>query len=161
VTLAYAALSLYLYASPEASRTLFRSVPLIGPLLVERRLNPAVVHLVGVRGEYQRVRGDSLVFVVSGAAVNQSSVPLRGIQVQAFVSGADTHRQVVFCGAAPRDVRNLSLREIALLQTIEPPRGWALAPGEQVPFLAVFPATAADLREFGAEVVAVRGPRRA
>lgn len=161
VTLLYGALSLYLYARPEAARVLFRQVPLIGPLLVESRLDPAVVRLDGVRGEYRRVRGDSLVFVVSGTAVNDSDVALRGIQVQAYVTGADTQRQVVFCGAAPRDVGNLSVREIALLQTIEPPRDWTLAPGAETPFLVVFPAPPPDLREFGAEVVGVRAPRRA
>ena len=106
------------------------------------------------------MRGDQLVFVISGTAVNRAAVAVQGIQVQGFVSGAETRRQTIFCGAAPREVHDLSLREIALLQTIEPPRDWSLGPGEQAAWRVVFPSPPTDLREFGAEVVAVRAPKR-
>jgi predicted Zn finger-like uncharacterized protein len=160
VTLGYAILSVYLYTHPTETRELLRRLPLIGPRLVETRLDPASVELVNVRGEFQRVQSDHLVFVVSGTAVNASAAPVKGIQIAAHVHGAEAQRQVVFCGGTPRDVRDLSLREIALLQTIEPPKDWALAPGEQTTFMVVFPSVAPDLREYGAEVVAVRAPKR-
>lgn len=160
VTLTYAVLSLYLYTQPEAAIGVLRRVPIFGARLAESRVDPSTVGLTGVRGEYLRVRGDQLVFVVSGEAVNRATVAVQGIQVQGFVTGAETRRQIVFCGAAPRDVHDLSLREIALLQTIEPPREWALGPGQSAPCRIVFPSPPADLKEFGAEVVAVRAPRR-
>ena len=84
----------------------------------------------------------------------------RSIQIEGRIAGAQEQRQVVFCGAAPRDVKELSLREIALLQTLEPPKDWSLAPGEQAAFLVVFAAPPTDLHEFGAEVVAVQAPSR-
>lgn len=161
VTLFYGVLSVYLYTHPARARQVLRQVPLVGTWLAEPGLDPAAVELAKVSGEYRRVRGDHLVFVVAGTAVNNSPVPVRGIQVAATLGGADARRQVVFCGAAPREVENLSLREIELLQTIEPPREWALAPGEETTFLVVFADPPADLREFAAEVVAVRAPRRA
>lgn len=160
VTLAYAILSVWLHTHPGGARQVLRRVPLIGSQLAETGLDPATVQLANVRGEYQRVHGDQLVFVVSGTAVNDSPLPVRAIQIQARIVGAEERRQVVFCGAAPRDVQNLSLREIALLQTIEPPKDWSLAPGEETTFLVVFPTPPQDLRQFGAEVVAVRAPKR-
>jgi hypothetical protein len=87
-------------------------------------------------------------------------VPVRGVQVEGRIAGAQEQRQVVFCGAAPRDVQDLSLREIALLQTLEPPKDWVLPPAEEATFLVVFPSPPAELREFGAEVVAVQAPAR-
>src|SRR2546425_621978 len=86
--------------------------------------------------------------------------PARSIQIEGRIAGTQEQRQVVFCGAAPRDVKELSLREIALLQTLEPPKDWSLAPGEQAAFLVVFASPPTDLREFGAEVVAVQAPSR-
>jgi endogenous inhibitor of DNA gyrase (YacG/DUF329 family) len=160
VTLVYALLSAWLLAEPGRARESFRRVPLIGTRLAESRVPPAAVQLAHVTGQYQRIRGDHLVFVVSGTAVNASPVPVRGIQVQAFLEGAETQRQTVFCGAGPRDVRDLSLREIALLQTIEPPHDWALPPGDEAAFAVVFTDPPAAPRDFGAEVVAVRAPRR-
>ena len=160
VSLGYAILSVYLYTHPEGLRTAFGSVPLIGSRLTEARLHPTIVQLNDVKGRYERVQGDRLVFVISGTAVNNSAVPVRSIQIEGRIAGAQEQRQVVFCGAAPRDVQDLSLREIALLQTLEPPKDWSLAPGEQADFLVVFASPATDLREFGAEVVAVQAPSR-
>src|SRR5947207_2748650 len=82
-----------------------------------------------------------------------SPLPVRAIQVEGRIQGTQEQRQVVYCGAAPRDVQDLSLREIALLQTLEPPKEWTLAPGDQTGFLVVFAQPPTDLREFGAEVV--------
>jgi hypothetical protein len=160
VTLVYAVLSIWVYTHPAVARDVLRDVPLIGSRLAETHLRPTTVQLANVRGEYQRVQGDRLVFVISGTAVNASAVPVRSIQVEGRIAGAQDQRQVVFCGAAPRDVHDLSLREIALLQTLEPPKDWTLAPGEQSSFLVVFPGPPPDLREFGAEVVAVQGSSR-
>jgi predicted Zn finger-like uncharacterized protein len=160
VTLGYAVLSVYLYTHPAATRDLLRAVPLIGDRLAETRLRPTAVQLTNLRGEYERVQGDRLVFVISGTAVNNSPVPVRGVQIEGRIAGAQEQRQVVFCGAAPRDVHDLSLREIALLQTLEPPKEWSLPAGERSNFLVVFPAPPPELREFGAEVVAVQAPTR-
>jgi len=160
VTLGYAVLSVYLYTHPDGVRRAFGGVPLIGSRLTEARLNPTAIQLTGVKGRYERVHGDRLVFVISGAALNSSPIPVRGIQVEGRIAGAKEQRQVVYCGAAPRDVHDLSPREIELLQNIEPPKDWSLAPGEQADFLVVFASPPTDLREFGAEVVAVQVPGR-
>ncbi len=160
VTAAYGIVSIYLYTHAQTTRDALARVPVVGQSLTERRLHPESVQLTDVRGEYQRVKGDRLVFIITGTALNTSATAVRGIQVQGRIVAATEQRQVVFVGAAPRDVRDLSLREIALLQTIEPPKDWALAPGEQASFLVAFADPAPDLREFSAEVVAVQAPRR-
>src|SRR5262245_51761392 len=160
ITLGYAVLSVYLYTHPDRTAQLLGRLPVLGAPLVETRLSPASIQLADVRGDYRRVKGEQLVFVISGTAVNNASVAVRGIQVEGKIRAAEELRKVVFCGAAPRDVQDLSLREIALLQTLEPPKDWALAPGEQANFAIVFPSPPADLKDFAAEVVAVRAPRR-
>ena len=116
--------------------------------------------LANVRGAYQRVKGDRLVFVITGSALNGSAVPVKSVRVEGRIVGATEERQVVFCGAAPREVTDLSVREIALLQTLEPPKEWTLAPGEQANFLIAFTEPPAELREFAAQVVAVQAPPR-
>ena len=131
VTLGYALLSVYFYTHPSRVGELLGSVPVIGQQLAEARLNPASIQLTDVRGEYARVKGDLLVFVVSGVAINNAPVPVSGIQIQGRISGKDDVRQVVFCGAAPRDVHDLTAREIDLLQTLTPPKDWMLAVGFQ------------------------------
>jgi hypothetical protein len=160
VSLTYAGVSAYFLADPMGARSLLREVPLIGASLVETHVNPTSVQLVDVEGRYERVKGDHLVFAISGAAVNNSATAVRGIQIQGRIQGSREERQVVFCGAAPRDLKALSLREIALLQTLDPPADWTLRPTEQARFMIVFSDPPTDLKEFAAEVVAVRGEAR-
>jgi predicted Zn finger-like uncharacterized protein len=160
VTLGYALLSAYLFTHGDAAYGLLADVPVIGSRLVERRLNPGVVELAGVRGEYLRVKGDELVFAIAGTAVNGASIPVRGVRVEGWVAGnAEVHHSVTV-GARPREIRDLSVREIGLLQSLEPPNAWSLAPGETVPFLIVFPEPAEDLKEYGARVLTVHAARR-
>jgi hypothetical protein len=160
VCLGYFVLSVWLYTHPEDARTVLARVPLIGTALVETRVDPAEVQLTNVRGEYRRVKGDRLVFLVTGTAVNNSTVHVKRIQIEGRLVGARELRQVVFCCAAPRDVGDLGLHELAMLQSLEPPPDWALAPGEQADFLLVFSQPPPALREFSAEVVAVRTESR-
>lgn len=160
VTFGYTILSVYLFTHPDRARQLFERVPLLGPRLVETRLHPGNIQLTNLRGEYARVKGDHLVFVIAGTAVNYAPLAARGIQVEGYVVGAEEQRLIVACGVAPRGIHDLSLREIALLQALEPPRDWALAPGAQAEFLVVFAEPPTDLKEFGARVVAVQTPSR-
>src|SRR6266550_3008235 len=88
VTVGFAVLSVYLYTHPEGVRTAFGGVPLIGSRLTEARLHPTAVQLTDVKGRYERVQSDRLVFVVSGTAVNNSAVPVRSIQVEGRIAGA-------------------------------------------------------------------------
>jgi predicted Zn finger-like uncharacterized protein len=161
VTLVYGIVSIYLYTHPEAITAFLGRLPVVGGALAEKRLNPGNVQLTNVRGEYQRVKGDKLVFVISGTAINNSPQPVKGVQIEGRLLGKDEQRQVVFCGAAPRDVHDLSVREIGLLQSLEPPREWNLGAGEQANFLVAFVAPPPDLKEFSAEVVGVQARPRA
>jgi Protein of unknown function (DUF3426) len=158
VSLLYALVSIYLYTNPDAARDALARIPILGGTLAEARVSPASIQLANVRGEYLRVKGDQLVFAVHGTAVNHAPMRVKSVLIEATLHGVREERQVVFCGAAPRDIRDLSVREIALLQTLEPPKDWGIAPGDQADFLVAFTAPPKDLREFSAEVLAVQAP---
>jgi predicted Zn finger-like uncharacterized protein len=147
VTLGYGVLSVYLYTHPRD-----RGRPARGP--ADRRparrdaLRPTAVQLTNLRGEYERVQGDRSSSSSRARAVNNSAVPVRGVQIEGRIAGAQEQRQVVFCGAAPRDVHDLSLREIALLQTLEPPKEWSLR-RRALELPRGLPDAAPELHEFG------------
>src|SRR5262249_60274235 len=87
VTLGYASLSVSLYTHPDLVRRALQGVPLLGPRLAESPLQPATIQLTNVRGDYERVQGDRLVFVISGTATNASTVPVRSVQVEGRALG--------------------------------------------------------------------------
>jgi len=161
VTLAFTLLSIYLFTHRGRVSGLLAGIPVAGPELTAKRLSPAHVQLTDVHGAYERVHGDALVFVVTGTAVNNAPVPVSAIEIQARISGVREQHRLVFAGAAPHDVHDLSAREIDLLQTLRPPHDWRLLPGEDGGFLVAFVDPPVPLKEFSAEVVAVqRGDRR-
>ena len=155
VILAFALLSIYLYTHRGRVAELVSGLPIIGSNLVGAPLDPGDIQLTDVHGQYMRVQGDRLVFVISGTAVNNAPVPVGAIQIEGRIIGAQDQRQLVFVGAAPRSVEDLSEQEIDLLQTLEPPANWRLLPGEEGDFLVAFVNPPA-LREFSTQVVAAR-----
>jgi len=160
VTIAYAVLSIWLYTHPERVAELLADIPIIGPPMSEARISPANIQLADVRGDYHRLQGETLVFAITGTALNNAPVPVSGVQIQGTVHGDVEQRLTVFAGAVPRAVPELTVREIDLLQTLVPPADWSLAPGGQASFLVVFKEPAVPLAEFSAEVVAVRRSER-
>jgi len=157
VSIVYAVLSIYLHTHPKESRALLGAIPLIGEEMAETRLHPGHIQLVEPRGEFKRVHGDRLVFVVTGVAINNAPVPVAGIQIEGRLLGSEERRQIVYAGAAPQDVSELGIREIELLQTLKPSADWMLRPGEQDRFLVAFVDPPVPLTDVLIEVVAVRG----
>ena len=155
VILAFALLSIYLYTHRGRVAELVSGLPIIGSNLVGAPLDPGDIQLTDVHGQYVRVQGDRLVFVISGTAVNNAPVPVGAIQIEGRIIGAQEQHQLVFAGAAPRSVEDLSEQEIDLLQTLSPPADWRLLPGEEGDFLVAFMNPPA-LREFSTQVVAAR-----
>ncbi len=159
VTLGFALLSIYVFMHRAHVIEVLAQVPVVGPDLAAMRLNPAHVQLTDIRGQYTRVQGDTLVFVVTGRAVNNAPVPVSAIEIQGSVEGTREQRRLVFAGAAPHQVTDLTPREIDLLQTLQPPQGWRLLPGEESDFLLAFVDPPIPLREFAVEVSSVRRRR--
>jgi predicted Zn finger-like uncharacterized protein len=155
VTLTFALLSIYLYTHRGRVTDLVAGLPMVGTNLAGAPLDPGDIQLTDVHGQYVRVQGDRLVFVISGTAVNNAPVPVGAIQIEGRIIGAHEQHQLVFAGAAPRSVEDLSEQEIDLLQTLEPPGNWRLLPGEEGGFLVAF-VNPPPLREFSTQVVAAR-----
>ena len=160
VTLTFVLLSIYVFMHRGRVAELLAQVPVVGTDLAAVRLNPAHVQLTDVRGEYARVQGDTLVFVITGRAINNAPVPVGAIAIQGSIAGTHEQRRLVYAGAAPRHVNDLSQREIDLLQTLQPPDHWRLLPGEEGDFLVAFVDPPLPLREFSVEVASVRRRRR-
>ena len=88
VSLAYAVLSIYLYTHPRRLATSLAPLPVIGRYFADAQLGPEHIQLTEVKGEYRRVQGDAPVFVISGIAINNAAVPVRGLQIKGQVIGA-------------------------------------------------------------------------
>jgi len=159
VTLAFGLVSIYAYMHRSRVIDLLAGIPIVGQQLTLSRLRPAHIQLTDVKGEYARAGGDTLVFLITGTAVNNAPEPVSAIQIKGSIVGGTEQQRLVYAGAAPHDVHDLSTREIDLLQTLEPPHDWRLLPGEDGDFLVAFVDPPQPLQEFRVEVAAVQRRR--
>ena len=159
--IAYAILTLDLVNHPARAERLLAAVPMIGDVLAEDHLLQTRVQLQDVEGLYQQIKDDRLVFIVSGRAVNTASGSLKGVQIESVLydaAGRAVETKSIFCGNAMslKIVKDLSTKEISLLQRLEPPKRFEIRPGESAGFSVVFLNPPAGLKEFTTRVVAAQ-----
>jgi predicted Zn finger-like uncharacterized protein len=161
VVVAYAILTLDFRNHPARAERLLSSVPMLGDVLAQDHLLQIKVHLQDVEGAYQEIKEDKTVFIVSGRAVNTWSEPVKGVQIESGLydrAGQPIETRSIYCGNAMslKVVKDLSAKEILLLQRLEPPKRFEIRPGESAAFSVVFLAPPAGLGEFTTRVVAAQ-----
>jgi hypothetical protein len=153
--ISYAIFTLDLLNHPARAEKLLASLPMVGNVLSEDHLSQTRIQLQDVEGVYQQIKEDRLVFIVSGRAVNTSNEPLKGVQIESTIIDAGNHTveaKSIYCGNAMslKIVKDLSPKEISLLQRLEPTKRFEIRPGESAGFSVVFLNPPRGLREFTA-----------
>ncbi|HSD10061.1 MAG TPA: DUF3426 domain-containing protein [Candidatus Binatia bacterium] len=157
----YAILALDLLNHPAQTAKLLAGVPIVGGMLAEDHLLQTRVQLQDVEGAYQQIKDERLVFIVSGRAVNTAAESLKGVQIESAIydqNGTPLETKSIYCGNAMslKIVKDLSTKEISLLQRLEPPKRFEIRPGESAGFSVVFLNPPRGLKEFTARVAAAQ-----
>lgn len=153
--------ALYLRNHPRTAFALAAEVPILGPMINEDRLLHTKIDLRDLEGSYQQIKDDKVVFIVSGRAVNTSPLALKGVQIESVLYDASAkpiETKSIYCGNAMslKIVKDLSPKEISLLQRLEPPQRFEIKPGEAAGFSVVFMSPPPGLKEFSARVVSAQ-----
>ncbi|MBI2962911.1 MAG: zinc-ribbon domain-containing protein [Deltaproteobacteria bacterium] len=161
LVIVYAIFTLDLLNHPARAEKLLAGVPLVGDVLAQDHLLQIKVQLQDVAGAYQQIKDDRTVFVVSGRAVNTSSEPLKGVQIESALydgEGKPIETKSIYCGNAMslKIVKDLSSKEISLLQRLEPPKRFEIRPGESAGFSVVFLMPPPTLKEFTTRVLSAQ-----
>lgn len=161
LVIVYAIFTLDLLNHPARAEKLLAGVPVVGEVLAQDHLLQIKVQLQDVEGAYQQIKDDRTVFIVSGRAVNTSREPLKGVQIEsALIDGAGrpVETKSIYCGNAMslKIVKDLSSKEISLLQRLEPPKRFEIRPGESAGFSVVFLTPPPSLKEFTTRVVSAQ-----
>jgi predicted Zn finger-like uncharacterized protein len=161
LVIVYALFALNLLNHPAQAEKLLGNVPVIGDVLAEDHLLQIRIQLQDVEGAYHQIKDDRLVFIVSGRAVNTSAEPLKGVQIESSLydaGGKPIETKSIYTGNAMslKIVKDLSSKEISLLQRLEPPKRFEIRPGESAGFSVVFLSPPSGAKEFTARVVAAQ-----
>jgi predicted Zn finger-like uncharacterized protein len=156
----YGLLTRALFASPTLCDKLVGRLPLIGRLGDDRLLTRKVA-LSDVVGSYQRIKDGKEVFVITGKALNTAPVALRSVQIvgRLFDAGGQAlDEKVIYCGnvISAKVLKDLTPRELSILQKLSPPTRFMIEPGESSTFVIVFMDPPRAAAEFSAQVVAAQ-----
>ena len=156
----YALLTRALFASPMLCDKLVGRLPLIGHLGDDRLLTRKVA-LSDVVGSYQRIKDGKDVFVITGKALNTAPVALRSVQITGRLydaGGQALDEKVIYCGnvISAKVLKDLTPRELSILQKLSPPKRFMIEPGESSTFVIVFMDPPRSAAEFSAQVVAAQ-----
>jgi predicted Zn finger-like uncharacterized protein len=160
VLAAYGLLTRALFASPRLCDKLVGRLPLIGRLGDDRLLTRKVA-LSDVVGSYQRIKDGKDVFVITGKALNTAPLALRSVQIAGRLydaGGQALDEKVIYCGnvISAKVLKDLTPRELSILQKLSPPKRFMIEPGESSTFVIVFMDPPPAAAEFSAQVVAAQ-----
>jgi predicted Zn finger-like uncharacterized protein len=156
----YALLTRALFASPILCDKLVGRLPLIGGWGDDRLLTRKVA-LSDVVGSYQRIKDGKEVFVITGKALNTAPVALRSVQIAGRLydaGGQALDEKVIYCGnvISAKVLKDLTPRELSILQKLSPPKRFTIEPGESSSFVIVFMDPPRAAVEFSTQVAAAQ-----
>jgi hypothetical protein len=110
-------------------------------------------------GGYQRIKDGKAVFVITGKAMNTAPVALHGVQIAGKLfddAGRGLDEKTIHCGnvISTKVLKDLTRRELSVLQTLSPPSKFMIEPGESSTFVIVFMDPPRSAATFTTQVVA-------
>jgi len=160
VLASYGMLMRALLTSPQLCDHLLSRVPLLG-LSGDERLLTRKIALSDVNGGYQRIKDGKQVFVISGKALNTAPVALHGVQIAGKLfddGGHELDQKIIFCGnvISTKVLKDLTPREVSILQKLSPPKRFSIEPGQSSTFVIVFMEPPREAVEFRTQVAAAQ-----
>jgi len=158
VVIAYSVATATLFAEPALWDRWLGNLPWIGTLRDDRLLTRKVA-LSDVAGSYQRIKDGKEVFVITGKAMNTAPVALHGVQIAGKLldeNGRAVDEKTIHCGnvISTKVLKDLTRRELSVLQTLNPPSRFMIEPGESSTFVIVFMDPPRAASSFTTNVVA-------
>ena len=116
------------------------------PIIGSNRSNRVLATQVGLsdlKGSFHRMQDGKRVFVIAGLAQSHALAALQDIEISAELrdsSGQVLRQKSVYCGSviSARLLSALSRGELSLLQKMDPPQEFKVAPGGETRFSVVF-----------------------
>jgi len=157
VTAIYFVIASALISSPILRHRFLGRLPIIGSLGGDRLLTRKVA-LSEVVGNYQRIKDGKQVFVITGKALNTATVALHSVQIAGRLydrEGRALDEKVIYCGnvVSAKVLKDLTPRELSVLQRLNPTKRFMLEPGESSTFFIVFMKPPRGAVDYAVQVV--------
>jgi len=156
--LAFSLLTLMHQTQPERLEAYIRPVPWVGSQLLKNNHLGQGVIVGSLHTGYQRILGNREVFVISGKIYNRNSVSVGEVRVEGLIhdaTGAEIASQVISVGnpISSKIIRDMTVREIAILQRLRPQKKFEVEPEGSAAFTIVFLKPTKEIESFSCRVL--------
>ena len=160
--LTFSLVTLVYQAQPAKLEAYFKSVPWFGPVIFKNSHLRQGVVLESLRSGFQKILGGRKVFVISGKISNRNPVSVREIRLEGLVhtaAGKQVGRQTISVGnpISSKIIRDMTVREITILQRLKPQKRFEIAPDGSAAFTIVFLRPDKDIKSFSCRVLTTKG----
>ena len=160
ILLVYGLLTWMHQFQPRSIESVLKATPWLGSVVFDDKHLSQGIDLESLQPRFQTISGNQEVLVVSGTAVNRNPVSVREVQVEAHLyntKGEEIDRQVVWVGSAlsPKIIRNLTAKEISILQKLSPAMSFDISPQESATFVVVFLKPKGEIKDFSCRILSV------
>jgi hypothetical protein len=129
--------------APVSAAQMLGHMPFIGERFAPPITPARLVALSDVAAAYQRTKSGMTALVITGAAENVGTRPLRAVQIAATLRGSGRGipaSRAVYCGnnLSARMVGEMTAHEIEFFQKLDAPKTFALNPSAACSFVIVF-----------------------
>ena len=160
--LSFSLLTLIYQAQPAKIEAYLRSIPLFGSVIFKNNHLRQGVVLESLRSGFQKILGGRQVFVITGKISNRNPVSVREIRLEGLIHtarGMEIGRQTISVGnpISSKIIRDMTVREIAILQRLKPQKRFEIAPDGSAAFTIVFLKPPKDIKAFSCQVLSTKG----
>jgi len=160
--LTFSLLTLIYQAQPARLEAYLRSIPWFGSVIFKNNHLRQGVVLESLRSGFQKILGGRQVFVISGKISNRNPVSVREIRLEGLIhtaGGKQIGQQTISVGnpISWKIIRDMTVREIAILQRLKPQRRFEIAPDGSAAFTIVFLKPGKDIKAFSCRVLSTKG----
>ena len=160
--LTFSLLTLIYQAQPARLEAYLRSIPWFGSVIFKNNHLRQGVVLESLRSGFQKILGGRQVFVISGKISNRNPVSVREIRLEGLIhtaGGKQIGKQTISVGnpISSKIIRDMTVREIAILQRLKPQKRFEIAPDGSAAFTIVFLKPAKDIKAFSCRVLSTKG----
>ena len=152
-------MTLIYWTNPQPLDSLIRRIPWYGSAVFDSRHFKRTLVFESLESGVRPVWNDNEVFVVSGKLTNRNDRSIHKVRIEARLfdaEGKQIGQQITFVGNAisAKIIKDMSLREISLIQSLKPQNNYQISPNESANFTIVFPKPKTAVESFSCRVVA-------
>lgn len=154
-------LTLMHQTQPERVEAYIRRIPWFGSQLLKNNHLGQGVIVGSLSTGYQRILGNREVFIISGKIYNQNPVSVGEVRVEGRIhdgAGKELARQAISVGnpISSKIIRDMTVREIAILQRLRPQKKFEVGPEGSAAFTIVFLKPSKEIKSFSCHVLFAR-----